>query len=95
MDKKFNLDDNFEQLSVTTKNAAEFKKTLNSTTSIIDTTLQKKNSGVDDVSSIPTGGAIKIDGKYPERNYIVFNVDSLSSITPYSSNIYTPLSNRL
>jgi hypothetical protein len=95
MDRNFNIDDSFNNLSVTTKNVSRVSNNIISSINVIDTTVEQKGSGVDNFSSLPIGGTIKIEGKYPERNYITFNIDLLSSITPYSSNIYVPVSNRI
>ena len=95
MDRNFNIDDSFSNLSVTTNNVSQVSNNIISSINVIDTTVEQKGSGVANFSSLPIGGTIKVEGKYPERNYITFNIDLLSSITPYSSNIYVPVSSRI
>jgi hypothetical protein len=95
MDRNFNIDDSFSNLSVTTNNVSRVSNNIISSINVIDTTVEQKGSGVSNFSSLPIGGTIKVEGKYPERNYITFNIDLLSNITPYSSNIYVPVSSRI
>jgi hypothetical protein len=88
MDRNFNINEDLSNISTTPSDVNNVINNLQIVGNVIDTTLNR-TSNVAKESTTPA--FIKINGKYPERNYITFDVSLLSNVTPYSSNIFRPV----
>ena len=94
MDRNFNINEDLSNISTTPSDVNNVINNLQIVGNVIDTTLNRSSNIASSTKITPPPG-IRINGKYPERNYITFDTSLLSNVTPYSSNIYVPVSSRI
>jgi hypothetical protein len=94
MDRNFNINEDLSNILTTPSDVSNVINNLQIVGNVIDTTLNRSSNIASSTKITPPPG-IRINGKYPERNYITFDTSLLSNVTPYSSNIFTPISNRI